>query len=175
MLTNFPIQSTARIEWNVVVKVEQVQDTKRDKTKRWHRDPNCHWPIFLTKQDLKNRHFGNWRFTVSYCVTELESQSVHSVWEGSAAPCLFCLILSSFLLHLFTVTVLVNVTMKSKNVPLAFKACNKTTIFQNKHPLIIVLMSKIQNVLEQKLTDRVKIRRCVISYFRKICLRQKLY
>lgn len=86
-----------------MVKGEQVQDTKHDKTKRWHRDPNCHRPI-LSNRTWKNRYLGNWGFTANNCVTEVNwwNQSVHSVWEvWPVFSSLYCICLQSLYLSIW--------------------------------------------------------------------------
>lgn len=115
-MTNFPIQSTAQIMWNVVVNVEQVQDTKRKKTKRWHRASDCHRP-FLPNRNLKNRHLGNWRFTVYNCVTEVKWWNRRKGLRRVSLSLSVLLKSLQLLLHSFTVTVLVNVTTKSQKLP----------------------------------------------------------
>lgn len=119
----------------------------------------------FSKQDLKNRHFGNWRFTVYNCVTEVkwwnQSQSTQSekdqplfVFSAKLSPAFIASVLQSLYLSMW---------QWSQKPPSSFETMQQN---HNKHPLMI-LRSKTEKLSELKLPDHtVKIKRCFISYFR---------
>ena len=95
-MTYFPIQSTAQIKWNIVVRLKRYR-TRNETRQRGDTKlqiaigpfiPNRTWKIDILASE------GSPLITA----TEVKwwHQSVISVWEASVALCLFCSILSSF-------------------------------------------------------------------------------
>lgn len=98
----------------------------------------------FTKKDLKNRLLGNWRSTVNNCVTEVKW------WNRSQDWPLF--VFSASFSPAFIASVFRHRTCQYRTSLSPRKACNKTTIYQNRQPLIILLLSKTQSISEQKVS-----------------------
>lgn len=109
-----PIQSTAQIKWNVV-KVKQVQDTKWDKTKRWYRVSNCCQTFYQTEPEKQTyRQLRVHSLKLRYWGLNSGISPLSRIRRSLS----FLLDSLQLLLHLFTVAVLVSVTMKSQKTSL---------------------------------------------------------